>query len=50
MELRDHERLVAVWQPGSGIAVHNVQCGVFQLFVCLTTPYWSALLRLLSWG
>ena len=22
-------------QPGSGIAVHNVKCGVFHLFVCL---------------
>ena len=35
MEPRDHRRLVAVWQPGSGIAVHNVKCGVFHLFVCL---------------
>ena len=35
MEPRDHQRLVAVWQPGSGIAVHNVKCGVFHLFVCL---------------
>ena len=34
MEPRDHQRLVAVWQPGSGIAVHNVKCGVFHLFVC----------------
>ena len=35
MDPRDHQRLVVVWQPGSGIAVHNVQCGVFLLFVCL---------------
>ena len=35
MEPRDHERLVAVRKPGSGIAVHNVKCGVFQLFVYL---------------
>ena len=41
---RDHQRLVVVWQPGSGIAVHNVQCGVFHLFF-FTTPYWSVLLR-----
>ena len=26
---------MAVWQPGSGIAVHNVKCGVFHLFVSL---------------
>ena len=31
----DHQRLVAVWQPGSGIAVYNVKCEVFHLFVCL---------------
>ena len=24
-----------LWQPGSGIAVHNVKCGVFHMFVCL---------------
>ena len=24
-----------MWKPGSGIAVHNVKCGVFHLFVCL---------------
>ena len=35
MELRVHQRLVAVLQPESGIAVHNVKCGVFHLFVCL---------------
>ena len=34
MDPRDHQRLVVVWQPGSGIAVHNVKCGVFHLFVC----------------
>ena len=50
VEPRDHQRLVAVWKPGSGIAVHNVKCGEFHLFVCFTTPYWSVLLRLLSWG
>ena len=35
MEPHDHQHLVAVWQPGSGIAVHNVKCWVFHLFVCL---------------
>ena len=35
MEPRVHQHLVAVWQPGSEIAVHNVKCGVFHLFVCL---------------
>ena len=45
MEPRDHQRLVAVWQPGSGIGVHNVKCGVFHLFVCFTAPCWSILLR-----
>ena len=38
--------LVAVWQPGSGIAVHKVKCGVFRLFFCLFhNPYWSVFLR-----
>ena len=35
MEPRDHQRLVAVWQPRSVIAVHNVKCGVFHFFVCM---------------
>ena len=35
MESRDHQRLVAVWDPGSGIAVHDVKCGLLHLFVCL---------------
>ena len=34
MDPRGHQRLVVVWQPGSGIAVHNVKGGVFHLFVC----------------
>ena len=34
MEPRDHQRLVDVWKPGGGIAVHNVKYGVFQLFIC----------------
>ena len=35
VEPRHRKRLVAVWQPGSGIAVHNVKSGVFHLFVCV---------------
>ena len=35
VEPRDHQRLVAVWQPGSGIAIHNVKCGMFHLLVGL---------------
>ena len=46
MEPHDHERFVAVWQPKSGIALHNLKNGVFYLFVCLShNPYWSVLLR-----
>ena len=50
MEPRNQQRLVAVWQPESGIAVQNVKCGVFHLFVCFTTPYSSISSRPLSWG
>ena len=35
VEPRDHQCLVAVWKPGSGIAVHNVKFRVLHLFVCL---------------
>ena len=35
MEPCYHQRLVGVWQPGSGKLLHNVKCGLFQLFVCL---------------
>ena len=34
-EAWNHVTTSVWWKPGSGIAVHNVKCGVFHLFVCL---------------